>query len=606
MQVLLTWKSQGLSDAEAVKRWTHVLNTYKTVYQPLVNEPLQLASTYACPLFLGLIYVPDMFLVWQEFYEDDSYGVAWAGISHNLVDRIPQDSINQMNVDFVSQLKGVGDSFLRDLEGRFAVSVLDRKAENVRILTTQSGLTPCFWTTGKYGIAVGTRIAPLLDLVGRKCVPDRIAMVQMFAMDWTLGSRTPFEGVSQVNPGMELRLSKDESDINEHCYSPPQRILEQANVLSRENYLKIGSDAVNHTITCQMRHSVAPLMNLTGGMDSRALVASAVALGFHPECDVSGTPHSEEIKIASRVAEAMHVKLHCFHPGAHYAEELSNTLRLWCLWTEGTIPAHISFARSVGALSPTSRTFYAAYRQSFSGIGGVGPRGFYGPEMLSQLLSPSDITTLLFHKYRNTFLTKEENLSIKTELQDLVSEAIHLGLTGHKIIDYFYWRERVSRWGGYALDMQQFGRHVFAPLCQPLLTAVLFAMSGEENLSAAWHRYHIQRMCPGIAEIPFLKPPPLSGVRKLLLEIHPSLYSAVKAVYTTRKRKKLSAEDREKLGKYFHPYFQELLFSGDEWWPNVIQYEKGQKIWDNFIREKEGSQLWKLITIELWARNFLT
>ncbi len=613
MQILFAWKSRGLAEAEAVKRWALTLESWKNTYQPLVDAPLYIAMAHTKTLFLGLISVQNMFLEWQEFYQDDSYAVAWSGISYNLLDTLPQGDVEQMNTSFVSQVQSIGDSFLRGLDGRFIVSALNQDAGTLQIITNKSGVTPCFLTEGKHGIAVGTRIAPLIDLVGGKYTPNRTAMLQLFAFDWCLGSHTPFKGVFQVEPGMRLLLQEHESTIKELCYFPPQKILEQATELSKEDYFQIGSDALNLTITRQMRHAKAPLMNLTGGMDTRTIVASAVALGYHPECDVSGTPGSKEIEMAARVAEAMNITLHRLYPGTHDAENLEETLRLWNLWTEGTIPIYNGFARSAMALSLERRKFFAPYSQFFSGQGGICRGVLYGPEMLAQQFSPGEIVTRLLkrgtQRYHHDFLSDDDKLLIRNDLQKTIDEAIRLGLTSpHEWVDYFYLQERVMRWGGFAVDSQQFGRHVFTPLCQSLLFSIDFSMSAKEKLSGAWHRYHIQRMFPAIAPLPFLHPPLFQGVRKVIFTIHPALYTSARYLKDRffSKHQNLPIADQDKLGTYFHPYLQKLLFSGSEWWPNIIQYEHGQRIWDNFVRGIEVKPLWNLVTFELWARNFLS
>jgi hypothetical protein len=620
MQVLLAWKFDDVADLNAYQHWNNIVDTWKNKYQLLVDHKLCLATTHIGTLFLSLIYLPDMFLEWQEFYENDSYAVAWAGIAHNLLENIPPpNSIDQINPGFVSQFQEAGDSFLCRLDGRFVVAMVDRKAETLRIITNGFGLTPCFRTTGKYGTAVGTRIAPLLGLVGRECVPNRAAMIQMFAKDWYSGSQTPFEEVFQVKPGTEILLKDTEPTIQERCYSPHQNILEQVKNLSSEDYLKIGSDAVNTTITLQMRHSKAALMNLTGGMDSRVVVATAVALGYEPACDVSGVPESKDIVIASRVAEALNITLHCFYPGVHYAEQLDNTLKIWSLWTEGMIPAHVAFARSVFSLSPRLRQFYSKFHQSFSGLGGeLGRNFYYGAEILHEKFTQHEVIEKLCAKFKSKFLTDEDNALIRDGLRPIILEGSQLGLQGYELFDYFYWRERLNLWAGEALDMQQIGRHVFAPLCQSLLTSVFFAMSLEEKLSGAWHFYHIHKVFPALETIPFLKPPLLSTtmsqsldaiIRKRLLQIHPALYKLARHIkdgILSKQQKKLPVRHRERLGIYFHAYLHDLLFSGDEWWPHIIHYKTGQTIWDNFVNGKEVNPLWNLVTIELWAKNFLT
>lgn len=611
MQVLLTWKSEGLPDIEVSQHWTHTIETWKNNYQPLVDHELKVATTHTGTLFLGLLYIPEMFLDWQEFYEDDSHAVAWCGISHNLLDTIPHQRVDLINPAFVSQLQDIGNSFLHKLDGHFVVSVLNHKACSLQIFTNSFGLAPCFKTEGKYGIAVGTRIAPLLELVGGKHIPNYQAIAQVFVMDWCLSTDTTFEGVFQVKPGSELLLKEQEPVLKERSYSSPQDILELAKTLSREDYLAIGSDAFNMAIRRQMRHSKAPLMDLTGGMDTRAIVASAFALGYHPECDITGVAHSQEMRIASKVAETMNIPLHRIYTEKQYTENINETLRLWSLWTEGMIPAHIWFPQSAFALSPKLRKFFGRYHQIFCGAGGgTGRGGYYTNEMLVRNFSPDEIVTELFKqaykRYSEPFLTSQEMIYIRDEIQRTINEGIQLGLSGHKLMDYYYWQQRSICWGGYMVDTLQLGRYVFVPLCQTLLTAVFFSMTVEEHLSGAWHQYHIQRMVPSLSAIPFLHPPSLSGLQKFIFDLHPTLFKIGWYIKPTKLFKRRYMWDKEKMGTYFHSYVRNLLFSGDEWWPNVIHYEKGRKIWDNFVRGKEADPLWNLVTFELWAKNFLT
>jgi hypothetical protein len=124
---------------------------------------------------------------------------------------------------------------------------------------------------------------------------------------------------------MEFVLQETKPVFKEHSYSPPQVILAQVRVLPHKDRLQISSNAVKLTIACQLRHSPAPLMNLTGGMDSRAIIATAVGLGYHPECNVLGKSHFKEVKLATEVSEALDVPLHCLPPGKHYAENLDTT-----------------------------------------------------------------------------------------------------------------------------------------------------------------------------------------------------------------------------------------------------------------------------------------
>jgi hypothetical protein len=616
MQVLLAWKCEGLAEFEAIQHWNQTLETWKQKYQPLVDHELRLAVTHTGTLFLGLLYVPDMFLEWQEFYEDDSSAVAWAGLAHNLIDLFPGKNLAAVNASFVSKLQGAGDSLLRELDGHFVVSVLNRTARTLRVIVNNVGPTKCFWTTGKYGTAVGTRIAPLLDLVGGHCVPNRAAFGEVLSRGWCFDYHTPFKGVFQVGMGCEALLREGAQTIQEHCHTPFEYVLEKRKELGRD-YLRIGSEVFTTTIARQLRHAKAPLLNLTGGVDTRTIAATVIALGHHPDCVVSGRPHSQEIEIAAQVAEALGVTLHRHYTGEHYAEQIENTLQMWSLWTEGLAPVHCEFARSAFALSSQLRQFYRPYHQVFNGVGGEMAACPLGIRALFENIAPheimADVDRRLQHGF--PFLTDEEIAPIREKIHAWILEGAQLGLRGWQVYDYFYWREQVQPMMSNLLDVQQLGRYVFAPLCQPLLMSIFFTMSAEEKLSRVWHLYHLNRVFPVFATMPFLSScqlflphtPQKIGVMivKHLFQAHLVLYDRLATRIKSILYRQPSYQQRETMGTYFHPYLHHLLFSGDEWWPNVIPYEKGQQIWDSFVRETEAYQLWRLVTIELWARNFL-
>lgn len=618
MQVLFAWKSEGLSVDDALQHWTRITTRWQQTYQLLVEQPLRLATTHAGTLFLGLLAVPDLFRQWQEFYTDETHAVAWAGLAHNLLDLLPQQRSEQMNRAFVAQLETSGDHFLRELDGRFVVSVLDRKARRLRIIVNNYGLTPCFWTTGPYGIAAGTRIAPLLELAGRRIAPNRTAFAQMFAANWCFGTQTSFEGAATLSSGREIVLQEHAPFYAERCCVAPEFILEQQQELGPD-YLDIGSEAFTTMIARQLRHANAPLMNLTGGIDSRTIAATIVKLGHQLPCDVSGLPHTREIQLSARVAEALQVQQHCFFPGPHYLEGIEATLRLWSLWTEGMVSAYHEFARSAFALSPKLRQFYAAYRQTFSGVGGgMGKNFYYHNEMLCEQLSVEEVIQRVYREnIENEYLTQADNDVMHQAVRAIILEETRLGLRTDQLFDWFYWRERVSRWGGYILDMQQIGRHAFAPICQPRLLSVFFCMSVKERLARAWHLYHLRRVGPELLTIPFIKPPILAenipptwtvSARDWLLRIHPGLYKfsrSLKETFYGKQRKRILFRDAEKAEPYFHPYLKQLLFSKEAWWPEVIAYQQGQRMWARYVKYQEAIPIWTLASIELWAKTFL-
>lgn len=612
MQILITWKAANLSPEEAAYRWMGALKLWQARYQALLpSKPLRLCSMSSGMLFCGQIAVPSLFRDWEQWHEDDAWGLAWNGIAHNLLDLLPPSPNVSLSQRFLQMRTIRGFSLLQELEGRFIVVVLDKRQQRLSVSTPVLGMMPCFRTEGKYGTSVGTRIAPLLDLVGRPIEPNRSGMLQVFSMDWCLNNDTTFEGVEQIPAGNTISFDMPHAMLHQEQYASPETLLEHSRRLQREDYLAIGSEIMNKAMAQQLRHASAPLFDLTGGLDTRTIVATAAAVGFYPECDVSGLPESHEIRLAAQVANALPARLHQIHPSLRYAEDLEQTFRHWGLWTEGMIPAHISFAQSLMSLSPALQPFYDQYHHIFNGAISRGRRIFYGMEMLVQNFSPEQIVEKLFQRafmrFRYQFIHPTQLLFIKEEIDATIQEGTMLGLEGFRLMDFFYWQQRANRWSGYMTDMQQIGRHVFTPLCQQQLLAVFFAMTLPEILYSAWHISHLQRIRPDLLSIPLMKPL-FSGKRKWLWERNPVAFKLLyhlKMSIMPPRRPNLPPHDHEKLGQHFHAFLERFLFHQQAYWPEIIPYQAGRIAWENFVAGLEAKPLWNLVTIEIWAQTFL-
>ena len=611
MQILIAWQAANLSPEDAERRWQAALGAWQARYQALLTgQRLQAHATSAGLLFCGLLAQPGLFRAWQEWHEDSAWGLAWSGLAHNLVDVLPPRADRSSAQRLLDEYEARGAACFEELDGRFVAAILDKRRRRLAVAANVQGQSPCFQTEGKYGAAVGTRIAPLLDLVGRPVVPRPSAMMQVITMDWVLNRETVFDGVFQVEAGAVVLL--DEHQIAAQPHASIEAALARAEALRRDDYLAQASDAVTTAVRQQFRHAAAPLVDLTGGMDSRAIAASIAFAGFQPPCDVSGLPNSREILLAEQAANALRLTLHQLHPSEAAAEQLEQTLGRWARWTEGMSPAHIAFSRSLLALSPAYRDFFANYTQVFNGGTHLGGIIFYGVEALAEPFSPEIAVTKLFARtarFAASFFSPSALRMIEDEIRAVIQEGAQAGLRGHRLIQYFYWRQGAAKWTGCMADMQQIGRHVFMPLCCRALADVSLIMTAEEMLTDAWHRCHIQRTMPSLWRIPFMAPPMLGGWRKTCWHEWPGLFkTALKIRQMTPRRPrsfKLPDADREKMGTPFHRPLEALLFSKDAWWPQVAPLEQGRMAWQRFKDGIEAKPVWNLVTIEAWARTFL-
>lgn len=196
---------------------------------------------------------------------------------------------------------------LADLPGSFS-AVLDLGVA-IHVVTDRAGVHPVFHTEHRRIRWFGSSALPLAALRGRRgtSAVDREALAtRLFCAGWdsAVHGASLFTGVQRVSGGQVLTL-RDGHPVIRLLPAPPRATLSEG----AENLSRALAVAVQR----RLRGSQCPTADLSGGLDSSALIALAVSAGARP-VTVTYAGNTDDVQAAQRVLDALprldHVLVH--------------------------------------------------------------------------------------------------------------------------------------------------------------------------------------------------------------------------------------------------------------------------------------------------------
>ncbi|MBI5000658.1 MAG: hypothetical protein HZB92_03910 [Euryarchaeota archaeon] len=188
-----------------------------------------------------------------------------------------------------------GTGPFKQFDGGYLFAVCDDERKEVVVITDRYGLHPLFYRERAGGLVFSSEIKALL---GKGEVPefDGVGLAQRLMYHSSLGERTPYKGIRALPPAAMMRYDGSKLAIEKYWDYHYQ---EDAKATDEQLIQELGA-AITSALRDRLRHSTRPVIPLSGGMDSRTLVAAGGTTKFG--CVTFGLPGCDEIAIAKEVA----------------------------------------------------------------------------------------------------------------------------------------------------------------------------------------------------------------------------------------------------------------------------------------------------------------
>ena len=220
------------------------------------------------------------------------------------------------------------------VSGRFVMAIHEPEQRRLRLVSDRYGFVPFYRVRTSEGLALATRVQPLLERGWVADEPEPEAVGEALAFQVPLGNRTLLPGLSTLEGGSELDIDLDTLEQRSRTRWDPAALLREPGVPFasvseelRERFLEASRGATED--------AEVAAVTLSGGMDTRCLLAAVLHLGRPAVAYHVGVPGSRAERYSRRIARACGVPLHAFLLDQGFAPHYHRMLRRIVSATDG-------------------------------------------------------------------------------------------------------------------------------------------------------------------------------------------------------------------------------------------------------------------------------
>ncbi len=218
-----------------------------------------------------------------------------------------QDSPTRDDLELCLRLYGeVGERFVEPLNGSFIIAIFDVRKKKLLLATDRFGLRPLYYSVNSDKLVFGSEIKAILQ---DKSVPrdlDKASIIDFFHYGEILGNGTFFESVKILPPAAIAAFHKGEFSLSSYWklqYSPDRS-------RSEDDIVRDLVKSFSHAVRRRMKEDLRYGISLSGGLDSRAILAAMKKEGLLRDtlAFTHSIPRSNELRIAKEVARVAGVQ----------------------------------------------------------------------------------------------------------------------------------------------------------------------------------------------------------------------------------------------------------------------------------------------------------
>jgi hypothetical protein len=382
------------------------------------------------------------------------------------------------------------------LDGRFTAIRYDDADRSLAALADAMGAYPLYLTDVDGVTWISNRAEPLRALAGSRAV-DLDSLAALLGGGWPLGGRPVWAAVRRVAPGLlslhpeggeghrDLLLASDVARMCGAGFDP----LVAARTLV---------DSVRALADWPGRPSVVPV---TGGRDSRLVLAGALRAGIAFDAVTGGAPGSPDVVTARAVCEAAGIE-HQLLPANPHGDPWSTPVvaaRVLGLTTSGTASLGDAAGFPLGPAAGPPALWH-------SGQGGEIARGYYR----SAAGRDGDAVVAGLERLfcgrrpgRSEPLSEWGRERVRAGIAGWVEGRLAGGAAPEDLPDLFYVDERMGSWAGPTHGAVEWVRDTTSPLWGARMLPHLLGPSVAEREAETFHAAVLRELAPELVDVPY-------------------------------------------------------------------------------------------------------
>jgi hypothetical protein len=463
-------------------------------YQEVMADPLVREASVGARAGLALWHRGDERLRWPLWADGGDLVAAWTsaptGWRALLGDLDPAEASTALARRLVDD-----PELLAEVNPPFVLGALRPTTEELVILADAVGAARLYEMRTNAGTVWSNRLGALPLFAGTTPEADPRGWQILAAAGWFLGSWTAVRGARKLLGGSVVRVRPEPAglEIERRETSARSRIASPRDV-DRE---RAAAEAAEGALACavDVRNSwAAPIaVDLTGGRDSRVAAAAVLAAGIEAEFQtVDADPG--EVDVVRKLIRASKVPIQhlVLAPEPPSVEaDMFERLRLLHHHHDGMVNPQ---AGGRGAIEPLHHGYEGPV---ISGTGGEIGHGFYyrNRKQLRNIRGKGRTRMvrrmMLMARKGGGAARRESYLSYRAEVEQTFDEAQSLGLSGPRLLDYFYFAQRLAHRSGLGVRNDR-----YSPCSSAAFMRACFDLRPAERLDLVAHRAVIARLAP--------------------------------------------------------------------------------------------------------------
>jgi asparagine synthase (glutamine-hydrolysing) len=168
-----------------------------------------------------------------------------------------------------------GAECLSRLNGQFAMAIWDTKKETMLLARDRMGIRPLHYTQKNGMLIFSSEIKSIFQHKDVERKIDPLAMDEIFTFWTTLGKRTAFKDVCELEPGHYMTVCRGKMEVRRYWDIPYYDKSERLTLSPREISEK-AHDMLHEAVRIRLRADVPVASYLSGGLDSSGLTSLVV------------------------------------------------------------------------------------------------------------------------------------------------------------------------------------------------------------------------------------------------------------------------------------------------------------------------------------------
>jgi hypothetical protein len=205
-------------------------------------------------------------------------------------------------VRLLNRLAAEGGRAICDLNGEYQLALWDRTERTLTLFSDRFAALPLYWSNNNAGFAFASGVRGVLMAPDVECAPDVDALRQAVTFGgFRLGRRTNVAGVEMLPPAAELLYRRAQVAVRRY-WSWDEAPAESE--MADAERLRITQSMWQQAIRARLEGSRRPGLLLSGGLDSRAILAEAAQQSPRVSAISYGVPQCDDVRFARRAARA--------------------------------------------------------------------------------------------------------------------------------------------------------------------------------------------------------------------------------------------------------------------------------------------------------------